>query len=101
MGKLKVKKMKFVAALIASVSAQTCTAETAADDCADVEAGCCGFLTDAEGAVTNVCSDDGVAPAEGEEGTFSCDDPAAGAEEEEGSTKLVLGAAALATALYM
>ena len=79
--------MKF-AALLAVAFAAECTDDTAAD-CGEAPA-CCGYLADAEGAETRVCSEDGTAPTDGEEGTFTCE---AAAEGEEGSAKLSLGAA--------
>merc|ERR1712167_133009 len=65
------------------------TDDTAAD-CGEAP-GCRGFLTDAEGVESRVCSEDGAVPTDGEEGTFTCEAMAA----EEGSAKLALGAAFL------
>merc|ERR1712167_506504 len=90
MGKIKNKNnnlMKF--AFLAVAFAAECTDDTAAD-CGEAP-GCCGFLTDAEGVESRVCSEDGAVPTDGEEGTFTCE----AMMEEEGSAKLALGAAFL------
>ena len=92
--------MKFAAiALIATVSAQVvCTDDDAADTC--VDGGCCGYITDAEGAATRACGDGTAAAAvdyEGD-GVFSCE---AAAAAEEGASKLALGVSAVVAALYM
>ena len=90
--------MKFAAiALIATVSAQVvCTDDDAADTC--VDGGCCGYITDAEGAATRACGDGSGSPVDYEgDGVFSCE----AAVIEEGASKLALGVSAVVAALYM
>merc|ERR1711957_282236 len=99
MGNLKIE-MKFIALIVAAVIAsegETCDDATVADVCTE-EASCCGYKVDAEN-TTRVCSGaSNAAPSDIESPvSFSCDAPV---EAEEGASKMALGAALLASAVY-